>query len=103
MISLESISPTLVTIPSLDLHYTVLPTNQVSWKTYYRGNLRKEVGSLAKPTTPVQDSEPPQDQGMENPTESCTNNMMSENDRSDVTILENVEENNSGNETENRN
>ncbi|TYK27009.1 reverse transcriptase [Cucumis melo var. makuwa] len=84
----QSISPTLVTIPSLDLHYTVLPTNQVSWKTYYRRNLRKEVGSLAKPTTPVQDSEPPQDQGMENPTESCTNNMMSENDRAFTTILD---------------
>ena len=36
---------------------------------------------------------------MENPTETCTNNTMSENDRSDV-VLENVEEKNSGNEIE---
>ena len=35
---------------------------------------------------------------MKNPTEPCTNNMMSENNRSDV--LENVEEKNNGDETE---
>ncbi|KAA0058893.1 putative mitochondrial protein [Cucumis melo var. makuwa] len=36
---------------------------------------------------------------MENPTKPCTNNMMSENDRSDVAVLENVEEKNCGDET----
>ncbi|KAA0039525.1 Cysteine-rich RLK (receptor-like protein kinase) 8 [Cucumis melo var. makuwa] len=37
---------------------------------------------------------------MENPTEPCTNNTMSENDRFDVAVLENVEEKDSGDETE---
>ncbi|KAL0554267.1 hypothetical protein IC582_008184 [Cucumis melo] len=37
---------------------------------------------------------------MEDPTEPCTNNTMNENDRSDVAVLENVEEKNSGDETE---
>ncbi|KAL0555968.1 hypothetical protein IC582_004471 [Cucumis melo] len=37
---------------------------------------------------------------MENLTESCTNNTMSENDRSNVVVLENVKEKNSGNEIE---
>ena len=36
---------------------------------------------------------------MENPTEPCTNNTMSENDGTDVAVLENVEEKNSGNTT----
>ncbi|KAA0048512.1 Retrovirus-related Pol polyprotein from transposon 297 family [Cucumis melo var. makuwa] len=36
---------------------------------------------------------------MENPTEPCTNNTMSENDRSDVAVLENMEEKNRGDET----
>ncbi|TYK04503.1 putative mitochondrial protein [Cucumis melo var. makuwa] len=36
---------------------------------------------------------------MENPTEPCTNNTMNENDRSNV-VLENLEEKNSGDETE---
>ncbi|KAA0025756.1 reverse transcriptase [Cucumis melo var. makuwa] len=36
---------------------------------------------------------------MKNPIEPCTNNKMSENDRFDVAFLENVEENNSGDET----
>ncbi|KAA0048249.1 reverse transcriptase [Cucumis melo var. makuwa] len=36
---------------------------------------------------------------MENPTEPCTNNTMSENDRSDVVVLENMEEKNHGDET----
>ncbi|KAA0043342.1 reverse transcriptase [Cucumis melo var. makuwa] len=48
----------------------------------------------------VQDSKPPRDQGMENPIEPCTNNTMNENGRSDVTVLENVEEKNSGDEIE---
>ena len=37
---------------------------------------------------------------MENSTEPCTNNKMSEKDKSDVAVLENVEEKNNGNETE---
>ncbi|KAA0041725.1 reverse transcriptase [Cucumis melo var. makuwa] len=37
---------------------------------------------------------------MENHTEPCTNNTMSENDRFDVVILENMEEKNRGDETE---
>nr|ADN33751.1 reverse transcriptase [Cucumis melo subsp. melo] len=48
----------------------------------------------------VQDSKPPRDQGMKNPTEPCTNNTMNENNKSDVAVLENVEENNSDDETE---
>ncbi|KAA0053517.1 Cysteine-rich RLK (receptor-like protein kinase) 8 [Cucumis melo var. makuwa] len=72
-----------------------------SEKTYYKRNLRKEVGSPTRqPSPPVQDFEPPRDQGMENPIEPCTNNTMSENNRSDVAVLENVEEKNRGDETE---
>ncbi|TYK19180.1 Cysteine-rich RLK (RECEPTOR-like protein kinase) 8 [Cucumis melo var. makuwa] len=64
-------------------------------------NLIKEVeSSTSQPPTPVQDFEPPRDQGMENPTEPCTNNTMSENDKSDVVVLENMEEKNRGDETE---
>ncbi|KAA0066242.1 Beta-galactosidase [Cucumis melo var. makuwa] len=64
-------------------------------------NLRKEVGSpTSQPPASVQDSEPPRDQGMKNPTEPCTNNTMSENDRSDAAVFENMEEKNRGNETE---
>ena len=37
---------------------------------------------------------------MENPTKSCTNNIISVNDLSNVVILENVEEKNSSDETE---
>ncbi|KAA0052310.1 reverse transcriptase [Cucumis melo var. makuwa] len=37
----------------------------------------------------VQDSKPPRDQGMKNPTEPCTNNTMNENNKSDVAVLEN--------------
>ena len=37
---------------------------------------------------------------MESPTESCTNDKMSENDRSNVVVLENVKEKNSNDETE---
>ncbi|KAA0057569.1 Beta-galactosidase [Cucumis melo var. makuwa] len=65
------------------------------------GNLRTEVGSpTSQPPALVQDFEPPRDQGMENPTKPCTNNTMSENDRSDVAILENMEEKNCDDETE---
>ncbi|KAA0037910.1 Beta-galactosidase [Cucumis melo var. makuwa] len=66
----------------------------------HRRNLIKEVKTPTSQQTPVQDSEPPQDQGVENPTESCTDNKMSENDKSDVVVLENVEEKDSGNKTE---
>ncbi|TYK09875.1 protein-tyrosine-phosphatase PTP1-like isoform X4 [Cucumis melo var. makuwa] len=63
-------------------------------------NLKKEVGPpTSQLLAPIQDSEPPRDQGMKNPTEPCINNKMSENDRSDVAVLENVEEENSDNET----
>ncbi|KAA0041351.1 Cysteine-rich RLK (receptor-like protein kinase) 8 [Cucumis melo var. makuwa] len=88
----EFIEPTPSTVSDIDPHPIILPTNQVPWKTYYRRNLRKEVGSPTnQPLTPVQDFEPPRDQGMENPTEACTNNTMSENDRSDAAVLENME------------
>ena len=60
---------------------------------YYRRNLIKEVGSPTnQSSTPVQESEPPRDQGMENLIEPYTNNKMSENDM--VVVLENVEEKN---------
>ncbi|KAA0035018.1 putative mitochondrial protein [Cucumis melo var. makuwa] len=96
----EFIEPTFSTAFDVDSHPIILPTNQVPWKTYYRRNLRKEVGSsTSQSPTPVQDFEPPRDQGMENPTEPCTNNTMSENDRSDVAVLENVEEKNRGDNT----
>ncbi|KAL4030379.1 hypothetical protein IC575_008615 [Cucumis melo] len=97
----EFIEPTPSTVSDVDPHPIILPTNQVPWKTYYRRNLIKEVGSpTSQPPAPVQDFEPPRDQGMENPTEPCTNNTMSENDRSSVVVLENVEENNRGDEIE---
>ncbi|KAL0539854.1 hypothetical protein IC582_024075 [Cucumis melo] len=97
----EFIETTPSTVSNIDLHPIILPTNQVPWKTYYRRNLRKEVGSPTnQPSAPVQDFEPPRDQGMKNPTEPCTNNTMSENDRSDAAVLENMEEKNHGDETE---
>ncbi|KAA0057242.1 ty3-gypsy retrotransposon protein [Cucumis melo var. makuwa] len=97
----EFIEPTPSTVSNIDPHPIIISTNQVPWKRYYRRNLRKEVGSpTSQPPAPVQDFEPPQDQGVENPTEPCTNNTMNENDRFDVVLLENVEEKNSGDETE---
>ncbi|KAA0063808.1 putative mitochondrial protein [Cucumis melo var. makuwa] len=97
----EFIEPTPSTVSDVDPHPIILPINQVPWKTCYRRNLRKEVGSpTSQPSAPVQDLEPPRDQGMENPTEPCTNNTMNENDRSDVAVLENMEEKNRGDETE---
>ncbi|KAL0542592.1 hypothetical protein IC582_017662 [Cucumis melo] len=97
----EFIEPTLITVSDIDPHPIILPTNQVPWKTYYRRNLRKEVGSpTSQPPAPVQNFEPPRDQGMENPTKPCTNNTMSENDKSDVAVLENMEEKNRDDETE---
>ncbi|TYK23458.1 paired amphipathic helix protein Sin3-like 3 isoform X3 [Cucumis melo var. makuwa] len=96
----EFFEPTHSTISDVDHHPIILPTNQVPWKTYYRRNLRKEVGSsTSQSPAPGQDFEPPQDQGIENLVEPCTNDTMSENDRSDV-VLENVEEKNRGDETE---
>ena len=47
-------------------------------------------------STLVQDSEPLQDQGMENPTEPSVDNKLSENDRADVVVPGNVEEKKSG-------
>ncbi|KAA0048527.1 transportin-3 isoform X1 [Cucumis melo var. makuwa] len=97
----EFVEPTPITVSDIDPHPMILPTNQVPWKTYYRRNLRKEVGSpTSQPPAPVQNFEPPRDQGMENPTKPCTNNTMSENDKSDVAVLENMEEKNRDDETE---
>ncbi|KAL0549431.1 hypothetical protein IC582_013913 [Cucumis melo] len=97
----EFIEPTPSTVSDVDPHPIILPTNQVPCKAYYKRNLRKEVGSpTSQPPAPIQDFEPPRDQGMKNPTEPCTNNTMSENDRSDVAVLENMEEKNRGDETE---
>ncbi|KAA0062437.1 putative mitochondrial protein [Cucumis melo var. makuwa] len=97
----EFIEPTPSTVSDIDPHRIILPTNQVPWKTYYRRNLRKEVGSPTnQPSALVQDFEPPRDQGMKNSTEPCTNNTMSENDRSDADFLENMDEKNHGDETE---
>ncbi|KAA0059998.1 putative polyprotein [Cucumis melo var. makuwa] len=97
----EFVEPTPITVSDIDPHPIILPINQVPWKTYYRRNLRKEVGSLtSQPLAPVQNFEPPRDQGMENPTKPCTNNTMSENDKSDVAVLENMEEKNRDDETE---
>ncbi|KAL0554130.1 hypothetical protein IC582_008044 [Cucumis melo] len=97
----EFVEPTPITVSDIDPHPIILPTNQVPWKTYYRRNLRKEVGSpTSQPSALVQDFEPPRDQGMENPTKPCTNNTMSENDKSDVAVLENMEEKNRDDETE---
>ncbi|KAL0533227.1 hypothetical protein IC582_030443 [Cucumis melo] len=97
----EFIEPIPSTVSDVDPHPIILPTNQVPWKTYYKRNLKKEVGSpTSQPPTPVQDFEPHRDQGMENPTEPYTNNTMSENDRSYVAVLENMKEKNRGDETE---
>ncbi|TYJ97386.1 Beta-galactosidase [Cucumis melo var. makuwa] len=93
--------PYFRTVFDVDPHLIIPPTNQVPWKTYYRRSLKKKVRSpTSQSPAPVQNFEPPRDQGMENPTEPCTNNTMSENDRSDVVVLENVEEKNRGDETE---
>ena len=58
----EFIEPTPSIVFDINPHPIVLPTNQVPWKTYYRRNLKKEVGSsISQSPAPVQDSEPPQD------------------------------------------
>uniref|UniRef100_A0A9I9E4X1 Uncharacterized protein n=1 Tax=Cucumis melo TaxID=3656 RepID=A0A9I9E4X1_CUCME len=70
-------------------------------QTYRRVVFEKGSWSpTSQPPAPVQDFEPPRDQGMENSTEPCTNNTMSENDRSDAAVLENMEEKNRGDDTE---
>ncbi|KAA0061289.1 hypothetical protein E5676_scaffold39G00350 [Cucumis melo var. makuwa] len=72
-------------------------------ESYPSTHLVLEKGSrspTSQPPAPVQDFEPPRDQGMENSTKPCTNNTMSENDRSDVAVLENMEEKNRGDDTE---
>ncbi|KAL4021159.1 hypothetical protein IC575_019950 [Cucumis melo] len=67
--SFEFIEPTPSTVSDVDPHPIILPTNQVPRKTYYRRNLTKEVGSpTSQSPAPVQDFEPPRDQG----TRSCT-------------------------------
>ncbi|TYK26681.1 Cysteine-rich RLK (receptor-like protein kinase) 8 [Cucumis melo var. makuwa] len=58
VVPLESTYPTLVTLPDPYSHTTILATDQVPWKTYYRRNPRKEVGSLIVQPAPVQDSKP---------------------------------------------
>ncbi|TYK05749.1 Cysteine-rich RLK (receptor-like protein kinase) 8 [Cucumis melo var. makuwa] len=59
----EFIEPTPSIVSDIDPHPIILLTNQVPWKTYYRRNLRKEVGSpFSRSLAPVQDSEPPRDQ-----------------------------------------
>ncbi|KAA0053341.1 reverse transcriptase [Cucumis melo var. makuwa] len=63
------------------------------------GISERKFAPISQPPTPVQDFEPHRD-GMESPTESCTNDKMSENDRSNVVVLENVKEKNSNDETE---
>ncbi|KAA0034357.1 putative mitochondrial protein [Cucumis melo var. makuwa] len=71
------------------------------YKSLDRRNLIREVWSpTSQSPTPVQEFKPPRDQGIENPTEPCTNNKMNENHKSAVAILENVEEKNSGDETD---
>ncbi|KAA0049978.1 reverse transcriptase [Cucumis melo var. makuwa] len=77
------------------------PLHQCGYKCFHPPrNLRKEVGSPTRqPLAPIQDFEPSRDQGMENPTKPCINNTMRENDKSNVDVLENVEEKNSSDET----
>ncbi|KAA0037943.1 putative mitochondrial protein [Cucumis melo var. makuwa] len=65
--TLEFIEPTPSTVSDFDPHPIVLPTNQVPWKTYYKRNLIKEVGSpTSQSPAPVQDFEHPRDQGFNN-------------------------------------
>ncbi|KAA0067137.1 Cysteine-rich RLK (RECEPTOR-like protein kinase) 8 [Cucumis melo var. makuwa] len=66
----------------------------VGYLLHQRGGIleRKLGPPTSQPPAPVQDFKPPRDQGMENPRKPCTNNTMSENDGSDVAVLENMEE-----------
>ncbi|KAL0539938.1 hypothetical protein IC582_024159 [Cucumis melo] len=53
----EFIEPTPSTVSDVDPHPIILPTNQVPWKTYYRRNLKKEVGSpTSQPPAPTKTS-----------------------------------------------
>ncbi|KAA0055419.1 Retrovirus-related Pol polyprotein from transposon TNT 1-94 [Cucumis melo var. makuwa] len=57
------IEPTPSIVSDVDPHSIILPTNQVPWKTYYKRNLRKKVGShTSQSPAPVQDFEPPRNQ-----------------------------------------
>ncbi|TYK20357.1 reverse transcriptase [Cucumis melo var. makuwa] len=100
--TLEFVETTPCTVSNSDPHLIALPTNQVPWKTYYRKNLRKKLESPTSKPAPVQDFEPSRDQGTENPTNPCTDNKMSDNDKSNVVVLENVEEKNNGDKTEDK-
>ncbi|KAL4030934.1 hypothetical protein IC575_009189 [Cucumis melo] len=58
----EFIEPIPSIVSDIDPHPIILPTNQVSWKTYYRRNFKKEVGSSTSQSLAlVQDSKPPRD------------------------------------------
>ena len=91
----------ILLVPCLTSILSHSPTHKPSSLKNDRRNLIKEVGSsTSQSLAPVQNSKTLRDQGMENPIESCTDNKMSENDRSHVAILENMEEKNSGDEIE---
>ena len=90
VIALESINPICTPLANPDPHNTILPTNQVPWKTYYRKNLRKEPGSPTTQPAPVQDFEPLRDQGMTGTTNSHIHSKMSESDRSETIIPANI-------------
>ena len=96
MLPLESICPTVVTLPNLSSHTTVLLANQVPWKTYYRRNLRKRVKSHVVQTTLVQNSKPIRDQGTTNSINLHSNNRMSENDRSEMNSINSHTNNKAG-------
>ncbi|KAA0040181.1 putative mitochondrial protein [Cucumis melo var. makuwa] len=61
--TLEFIEPTPSILFDSYPQLIVLPTNQVSWKTYYRRNLRKEIKSSTDQSASVQDSKLYRDQG----------------------------------------
>ena len=84
MLPLESTCPTMVTLSNPSPHSTILPTNQILQKTYFKRNLKKGVESPVVQIAPVQDSEPIRDQGMIDSINSHSNNRMSENDRSEM-------------------
>ncbi|KAA0062000.1 Integrase, catalytic core [Cucumis melo var. makuwa] len=75
-----------------DPHHTILLTNQVPLKTYYKRNLRKEVRSPTNQPAPIQDSELLQDPSMTDSLDSHIDSKMIENDKSKTAILENIGE-----------
>ncbi|TYK16451.1 putative mitochondrial protein [Cucumis melo var. makuwa] len=87
--TLEFIEPTPSILFDSYPQLIVLPTNQVSWKTYYRRNLRKEIKSSTDQSASVQDSKLYRDQGRMNPIELCVDSKMSENDSFDVVVPKN--------------